>query len=177
MFLLTPKQIEIYTRVLQDLIYSVRNDAPEVHNSVWLTKYDWAFSVDEEEKIAIFLALVHPDFYKNQQGNNISNYLHPPHPPAEKKPSLPEDNRNFICQLNVLLPNAVCPWRDVGVTIDLDHKWPYSLGGTSTLDNRLELCSNCNINKSSSFHLYPTNRGIPTWLSDRVQELNTIKRN
>ena len=177
MFSLTPEQIAVYTRVLQDLIFSVRNDPPEVHNSVWLTKHDWASTLDVEVKIAIFLALVHPNFYKDQQGNNISMYLLPQHPPSDRKPNLPDDSRNFICQLNVLLPEAVCPWRYVGPTIELDHKWPYSLGGTSTLDNRLELCRNCNSHKSSSFHLYPTNRGIPTWLSDRVQQLDEIKRN
>jgi len=173
---LTPEQISLYTKVLQELIESTRNDPPEVHNNTWLSKHDWGTILNEDKKIPIFLALVHPDFYKDPQGNNISLHLEPPHPPSDKKPKLPEDNREFICQLNVLLPEAVCPWKNVGVTIDLDHKWPYSLGGPSELDNRLELCSNCNRHKSSSFNLYPTNRGIPTWLSDRVEQLDQIKR-
>ena len=161
--------------MLQDLIESYRNDPPEVHNNVWLTKFDWASTLVEEEKIAIFLALIHPLFYTNPDGHNISENLYPPHP-RNTKPSLPTDNRYHICQLNVLLPDAVCPWRNVPTTIELDHKWPYSLGGPSTLDNRLELCRECNKNKSSSFNLYPTNGRIPRWLSDRVQQLFEIKQ-
>ena len=127
------------------------------------------------EKIPIYLALIHPFFYTNADGNNISESLHPPHP-RNSKPSLPTENRHHICQISTLLPSAVCPWRNVPTTIELDHKWPYSLGGPSTLDNRLELCKDCNKNKSSSFNLYPTNRGIPRWLSDRVQQLFEIKK-
>lgn len=168
-----PISIEIYTSTLKTLIESLRRDPPEVHNQTWLDNYHWAEIRPVSEKIAIFLALIHPEFYKNRQGANISLDLQPPHP-SQRRP-IPEDNRIYKCQINILLPTAVCPYQNISGQKVLDHLWPYSLGGPSVIANRLELCARCNAQKSASYALYPIENDIPFWLSDRITQLYEIK--
>ena len=38
-----------------------------------------------------------------------------------------------------------------GVSLQIDHKIPFSLGGLTVLDNLQTLCSECNLSKGNRF--------------------------
>lgn len=48
--------------------------------------------------------------------------------------------------------------------IEVDHLFPYSLGGPSNGSNKLHLCRLHNRLKSSDIHFYPWEKGEPAWL-------------
>ena len=63
-----------------------------------------------------------------------------------------------------------CPLTDE--TLELDHAWPYSLGGRSVSDNAVWLCSYHNRAKSFDVHCYHWIGGrIPEWLSTMLRSI------
>lgn len=59
-----------------------------------------------------------------------------------------------------------CPRKD---GLQLDHQWPYSLGGPSSVENGIWLCRMHNRAKSDDVHLYvwPTDTW-PSWVTRRI---------
>ena len=56
--------------------------------------------------------------------------------------------------------------------LELDHAWPYALGGRSTSDNAVWLCKCHNRAKSSDVHCYHWSAGaLPEWLGDLLRRM------
>jgi len=51
---------------------------------------------------------------------------------------------NFTCQ-----QCGASPAKQLGVELHVDHIFPWSKGGDTTLENLQTLCSNCNLGKSN----------------------------
>jgi hypothetical protein len=56
----------------------------------------------------------------------------------------------------------VCPYRRE--PLQLDHAWPYALGGPAVVDNAVWLCPIHNRAKSDDVHAYPWDSVWPSWV-------------
>lgn len=59
--------------------------------------------------------------------------------------------------------------------IVLDHLFPYALGGPTIAENKLLLCDTHNLMKGSDLHVYPWERGEPSWLKSRLTSIASLR--
>ena len=167
-------QIKTFFHILRRLRFSLGLN-PHAQCRIWLELYDSLSSDTPSHWLARpdlpkLLALVHPDFYKNSLGNDISESLVIKH----SKRNYSKRRFDSHCKIDVLIPEAVCPYWHQGLRLRNDHIWPHSLGGATAVDNRLSICQTCNEQKSNSPLLFP-GKVIPIWLKNRVSKLHQLK--
>jgi len=115
------------------------------------------------------LALVHPDFTMDRNGQPVRNGGYASRTFKAKY----SDER---CSVGTLFEGIIqCPYHRETTRCEADHLWPFSLGGPTDNTNKLPLCKDCNQQKSNSPFLYPANM-IPRWLRLRIQDLINKKR-
>lgn len=164
-------QIKLYCDTIRELRAYIGRPH-KVLSEVWMRIYYTIEQDDSETTLPVFLALIHPDFYYDRLGRDCRLNLSIPHPRTRER--MPRNVKQNRCRLDVLIGEK-CPLQRVGQETVCDHLWPYSLGGPSILDNQLELCDECNRQKSNSPYLFPGN-AIPNWLNDRIRDLVEQKR-
>lgn len=59
---------------------------------------------------------------------------------------------------------------------DVDHLWPYSLGGPTQPGNAVYLCKHHNQLKGADIHFYPFEEGLPNWFKKHVNRIAVIMR-
>lgn len=124
----------------------------EIDAGGWLTLYNTAKS---ESDLPLALSLIHP--------------LVVPIPPADwarirgsrQFPYAPR-RRSQQCWAR-LVWGYECPYQNA---INIDHAWPFALGGRSTADNGVFLCEIHNRAKSDDVHAYQWDSDLwPSWLT------------
>lgn len=120
---------------------------------------------------SVLLALVHPDEFHDQRGEDISIHFETPHSKKSftKRAVMDED-----CQIGELINGVKCPYVD-NKGVQMDHLWPHSLGGPTHNSNMVYLCQTCNQQKSSS-PLYFDFDTCPSWLVNRIKTMFAHKK-
>ena len=125
-------------------------------------------SLDEQclQTTQIKLALLHPDHYKKL---SLPDYLSKKnYQQIRGKRSF--NSRNSIttkCQASIIW-NYECQNK---TEIQADHLFPYSMGGPTIEQNRINLCKYHNMVKSSDIHCFPwneTRQWIDPWLDNQI---------
>jgi hypothetical protein len=117
----------------------------------------------DEESLAVRFVLLHPFHYDEDN--------------TDKKRCEIRGGRRFPFKPQVaeggcaakLLWGYSCPLE--GTNLQVDHEFPYSLGGPTDPRNRLILCDMHNRLKSSDLHVYPWEKGEPKWLRDILDKI------
>ena len=165
-------ELGVFSSTLKELLKALALSSAE-HADLWIQKRERALDSDPNIRIAIMLALNHPRFHIDRMGRNVGNHIVPPHP--ESKPRFPDDfAKSYRCGIELLEHTGICPYTTDNCPTELDHTWPYELGGPSTITNLTELCAKCNQNKSNSYWLFPIPDRL-NWLEDRMNTLYRFK--
>ena len=112
------------------------------------------------------MVLIHPSFYECRE--------------AEAGQSI-RGNRGFTATAGLNVAGcmadriwlSVCPLAKPDV-LHSDHLFPYSLGGPTIAENQLFLCSVHNHAKANDIHLFPWERGEPSWLGMQVERIRRL---
>jgi hypothetical protein len=143
----------------------MKNQDFRIRATIWKRNYqevvEQGLSV---ENLPLALALIHPDFRINWQGESFS---------------IPDGRFNDItnnenCQSFKVL-GYECPWnKDVEIrgNLENDHYWPASLGGPTDNHNRLPLCRIHNEAKSNAISNYDWGN-IPKWLLKLLTQIHS----
>ncbi len=111
------------------------------------------------------MVLMHPDFYavrEAQVGMSIRG-------PRSFSTTAGQHAASCMADRIWLL---TCPLRRSEV--QADHLFPYSLGGPTLAANQLFLCPAHNSAKGSDVHLFPWERGEPSWLAMQVEKIRKL---
>jgi len=167
-------QLKLYYETLRQLVLNSRSGVIERCHR-WLDIFDSTnLEISSQqwsvESLPILLALVHPDEYFDQRGEDFSKSFETPHGKSKFPNTLILDED---CQLNELRFGLTCPYA-YSSGVQMDHYWPHSLGGPTSNDNMVYLCRKCNQQKSSS-PFYYNFEAVPTWLVNRIQTMHSHK--
>lgn len=163
-----------YFRYLYNLKQKMINKTHTEKNRIWINEYENITSKGISVKnLPKLLSLIHPDFYFNEKGEELSALL--------------GWNRTSKFSSDIS-QTSICMWGyDIGLTCifnenrsirgkcQADHYWPNYLGGPSIKENRLVLCKYHNNMKGSDILNYSWNL-IPTWLDEYLKKLYNLKR-
>jgi hypothetical protein len=75
------------------------------------------------------------------------------------------------CQANVIWGYDCTRQSDDPTQVD--HMFPYAFGGATVAGNRLELCRVHNSVKAHDIHLYPWEKGVPSWVTPLLKRIHT----
>ena len=165
-------ELDVFSSTLNELLQAL--SLPSAHHAdLWLQKKERALDSESNIRIAIMLALNHPRFHIDRLGRHVGNHVVPPHP--KLRPNFPDNfAKSYRCGLELLEHTGMCPYTVDNCPTELDHTWPYELGGPSTITNMTELCTKCNQNKANSYWLFPIPEHLD-WLEDRINSLYRFK--
>lgn len=138
-----------YLSYIHRLKMEMNND--ELKRGYWLELYCSCNGIDGLKKnIGTAMALIHnefPDVQKLSRNGFVKTI-------------------NENCELGKLVTGANCPNK----AKEMDHIWPYSLGGISEDRNRADLCEYCNRGKSNAIVGYfPWDLETPEWVLERIE--------
>ena len=132
--------------------------------------WEWSEILREYRKRRLTLpqamVLVHPAFYRERS--------------AELRQSI-RGPRNYLASAGQHVAGCMadqiwlspCRLRNPEV-IHSDHLFPYSLGGPTIAANQLFLCPVHNRSKAGDIHLFPWERGEPSWFGRQVERIRNL---
>lgn len=168
------EQLRLYYQALRQLILNSKSNDVE-RCQKWIKIFeDTGIDTSSQQwgvaSLPTLLALVHPNEYYDQRGEDISNYFETPHSKVKFPNKIVSDES---CQLEELRFGLMCPYA-YSTDVQMDHYWPHSLGGPTSNDNMVHLCGKCNRQKSSSPFYYHFET-VPTWLVNRIKTMYSHK--
>ena len=159
---INPVVVSRYLSCLQQQESWVRD--PALHMTEWVFTYEEATAAQD---VPTLIALLHPMHYVKGDGSNIASALTPPHIRAEPKIRIPHARG---CQISDLVSGIHCG----RLATQVDHKFPFALGGANLAENYVFLCAICNQMKSTSV-LHFDWQSLPEWAELRLNQLHLCK--
>lgn len=138
----------------------LRNEGIDARS--WLDQYETAAALND---VAAAFSLIHPHV------SPISKQQWERHRGSRTFPTLRRPS-GLKCE-SMLVWGYTCPMGTSAGDLELDHSWPFSLGGRSEASNGVWLCTLHNRAKSSDVHNYEWREDWPSWL---MQFLTLIRR-
>lgn len=163
---------EKYISCLLELKLAMLNMAPQVQDAIWLESFKKSYeNGPSRDNLPILLALIHPDFYMKGEVH-LGRDLGWSNNPNFSAGILTTDR----CQSHEYtgVPCAFNNHPSIRGKCQADHRWPSSLGGPSTIENRLLLCKYHNSMKSNEISHYSWNH-VPIWLDGYIRKLKNLK--
>ena len=121
----------------------------ESRRDFWLDLYNKIHPPNIDSNIAIAMVLIHPSFEDVREKSRSGFKAH----------------LSGLCELGRLIHGADCP----NIAVEMDHIFPYSLGGVTRDVNRADLCKSCNRGKSNTVVGYfPWDGKVPDWVIEEV---------
>lgn len=137
-------------------------DNEGINSRTWLERHQTAVALGD---IAAAFSLIHrrvaplsDERWRKHRGTRVF--------PAARRSS------GLKCQ-SMLVWGYSCPFAATPSELELDHSWPYALGGRSEPSNGVWLCTLHNRAKSHDVHNYEWPENWPSWL---LQMLALIRR-
>ena len=112
------------------------------------------------------MVLVHPFFF-DDRNTKVQRFIQGP-----RSFSASAGRHVADCMANQVWFSA-CPLKNPEI-IHSDHSFPYSLGGPTLAENQLFLCPVHNRCKANDIHLFPWERGEPSWLARQVERIEDL---
>lgn len=130
----------------------------------WVFGYQEALERDDNPML---MSLLHPRHYMDGRGQDVAKLLVPKHARGGVGIDIPI---GVQCQVGHIVSGLDCR----RVADQVDHRFPFSLGGANTPDNYVFLCEVCNQMKSTSVLHFGWDE-LPRWASVRLQQLHRLK--
>ena len=112
------------------------------------------------------MVLVHPVFYKDREGKVAQSIR------GDRNFSTSAGQQVATCMADQIWL-SVCALESPEV-VHSDHMFPYSLGGPTLAANQLFLCPVHNRSKAGDIHLFPWERGEPSWFTRQVDRIQSL---
>lgn len=168
------REVNRYLVLRKQIDDLMNNETGLGRNRIWIEHYSNLKDKRHVDILSKLLVLIHPNYYFDRNGRNISTSLDPSH----KRSSSFKNGINSLdtCQIERLI-GISCPFnampRQRG-TCQADHHWPFSEGGPDSLANRILLCDYHNKIKTSGIYFFNW-KVYPEWLDQRLEQLYNLK--